>query len=386
MAWIIRLPLERPTFQQLVPPGSLPLMCLIGWAALSIFNARFPLYSVFMLVSLCKSVLWFLYLAAHVKTREDIRTIVICLSIGLLLETVFAAAQHVAGSPLGLDFFGERTKMKEVELAASQVFRVGGTLGHPNSLGGYVAGALPVVMALSLSEVPKRLRLLAIAASAGGTLTLILTYSRSAWLAGLLSFAVLVGWLLSNRQTRRRVVPIAVVAAVLCTVMAGFAPLIKARWTEDDDGSTTSRFSQFRMAGQMIEQHPWLGVGLNHYPALVHLYETYVEDDKPGMVYEHTGRVHNVFLLTIAESGIPMVLWLGLFLLTATWRGWRAITRSKDELLRFTLFGMILGLYAKLLHDAFHTGNLAINPFLWVFTAILIAGERIAVREAAAAK
>jgi O-antigen ligase len=382
-AWFFRIALERPSLRELWPIGTLPLLAMIGWAALSMVNAPRLDYALFLLAAFLKSLLWFFYVANHVRTPRDLRIVVTCLAVGLLLETAFCLAQHVAGQPLGLGFFGERLSAKQVELLASKVFRVGGTLGHPNSLGAYIAGVLPVMMAMCLAAVPKRLRMLAMAACAGGSVALVLSFSRSAWVAAALCFVLLVAWLLADRTRRNRVLPIALISVVICLALSAFAPLIKARWTEDDNGSTVSRFSQFRVTNQMIQAHPWLGVGLNHYTYAVHLYETYVVDNKRGMVYLMAGRVHNVLLMTAAESGIPILIWLSWFLLRVAWTGWCSIRRSRDELVRFALMGMLLGLFARILHDTFHTGNLALNPYLWVFTAILAASPRIVAAERA---
>lgn len=374
-AWIIRLVTRADDARIEWPAGLGALVAFLGWGALSIINAREPALSVYMLVAILKCILWFFYLANHVKTRRDVELVMACLLIGLILESFFAFAQHAAGSPLGLSAFGERTQAKEVELDASRVFRVGGTLGHPNALGGYLAAVLPVAMALSLADIGRRFRALSVAAAACGSVALILTYCRSAWLAVALMVMVLIGWLLADRTRRRRLVPVFVVMTALCGVLGMFAPTIKARWTEDDQGSTISRLSQFRIAGLMISQHPILGVGLNHYTVVNHLYETYVDADKRGMVFIYPGRVHSIFLLTAAEMGVMSLLVLGWFLWVTCRRGLRKVAASRDELIRFACMGMMLGLAARIMHDGFHTGNITTITILWIFPALLVTRE-----------
>jgi len=380
--WLVQRMSQQESEERLWPPGATALVLLIGWAGLSIFNARDPSLGINLLVEMTKSFMYFFYVADRVKTRKDLKTVVICLMIGVVLESLFAFAQYKAGSPLGLDALGERSHAKEMELEDSNIFRVGGTLGHPNALGGYLAAVLPVAMAMCMAAVSNRDRLIYLGASLLGAVTMVLTFCRSAWVAIALAVMGLGGWLLGDRSRRGRMVPVLGVGILMCLVLAAFTPLIIARMTDNDKGSTMSRVPQYKVALTMIKAHPILGVGLNNYTRCIQLYETYVGGDRVGMVFTFQGRVHSIYLLTVGESGLPMLLFLGWFVWIVVRRGWRKIHEASDDLVHLALMGMWLGFGARFLHDGFHTGNLIENPFLWIYSALLISPYRFDDEEA----
>ncbi len=370
--WLARLSHERGVgFSTIWPRGAGIIIALMGWGALSMATAYRADIGPPMLFALFRQFLVFFYLANKIRTREDLRLFITCLLVGVIIESFFAFAQHAAGSPLGLDVFGERRDPKEMELESSTIFRVGGTLGHPNALGGYLASILPVAFAVSLAKVEKWLRMLAIAATLLGMLALVLTFSRSAWLAVAVAFVAVFWWIASDRQRRRRLGPLLLVGAVLGVGMLGVVPMIKARLEANDKGSTESRWPQFQMALSMVKAHPWLGVGINNYSAVMPFYEVYTALEKGGRVFIFYARVHNILLLTMAEMGIMSIVLLAWFVGQAIWRGWRAAARAPDELVQFAMVGMVLGLCGRLFHDATHTGNLSNITFLWIYPAIL---------------
>lgn len=381
--WLLRLFRARQSPQRqerliIWPSGATLIWCFIGWAALSIINAQNHQLSFFLLVEFVKAFLLFFYVANHVKTRKDLWFIVCCLLAGLFLECFIAFAQRAAGGNLGLPALGERSVAKEVALSAGNIFRVGGTLGHPNYLGGYLASVLPVALAAAVVQNGKWMRAVTFGIFLSGILVLVLTFSRSAWVVTGAALPVLVGRaLLERRKTLRpKHLLIAVLAAAI--LFAPFAYLIKARWVEDDKGATASRLPRFQIGWSVVKSHPILGVGLNNYSLVAHLYETHVTTGRSDhrKVFLYYGEAHNVFLTLAAETGLVGLFWMVWFVGLVGRRGWQAIKSSQDAVLRLLLFGMLLGFFARIPHDAFHTGNLATHMFLWIYAACLVSPIR----------
>ena len=368
--WLVRIVLDRNSTKIIWPSGATVLLLFIGWSALSILNAREPLFSIFSIVGFLKAFLCFFYIANHIKTRDSLWFAVRCMMVGLIAESLIACAEYVKGGNLGLYALGERKIEKEMALSGSKVFRVGGTLGHPNYLGGYLASVLPLALILNLTSLRPLQRLLVTIAIILGSGVLVLTFSRSAWLATAVTVTGLFGWLVARGYIRLRPLPVLIAAVSLGLILVFFGPAIKARWVEDDRGSTTSRFAQARVAGSMIAAHPTLGVGLNNYDAVKQLYET---DVYSRLRTSTVNRVHNVFLLVASETGIPSFILFISFLGVVFRRGWVRLSETYDERIRLILVGVFFSLLARLGHDALHTSFLSDNVLLWTYSGFLAA-------------
>ncbi len=374
--WLLRLALRRDSEKVVWPPGTIWFLCFIGWAGLSIVNAQNRLLSFFMLANFAKLFFLFFYLANHIRTREDLWFAVRLLFIGLIAECLLCLAQQASGSNLGLHVLGERLEEKELALSTGRFLRVGGTLGHPNFLGAYLTSLLPVALAVSLSSIKLSRRLLAFAGLILGSLVLVLSFSRSAWLTTATAFAIMLTRLFfQTKKNSSAGLFLALVVLVGGMVLAPLGPLIKARLGEDDRGSSSSRIPQWQMGFTMLKAHPILGVGLNNYSVVSQNYETYVVDpNNKGRVFLYNGRLHNFMLAVAAEVGIVGLFWFLLFLWKACREGWKKMKEAKGDWSEAIFFGLILGLCCRILNDIVHTGNLALNMIVWTYTACLLSG------------
>jgi len=368
-AWIARLVVERPSRTIRWPSGATPLLCLIGWGGLSIVNARDPVLSSFLLLAFAKSFLGFLYVANHVKTREDLWLVARCLVAGLILEGLIGCVQHVTGSPLGLDALGEQRVLIDLDVGGETVSRVMGTLGHPNDFGKYLEAVVPLALALTFAPVRMRTRLMSAGAFGLGAVVLVLTLSRGAWLSMAVACAVLVGWLLVH-QRRSWVLPIGFMALTGLVIALCFTPLITARSLGGDSGTAESRLPLMRVAWSIIRSHPILGVGLNNYTTVMQLYDPTPE----GISFRYPKPVHNIYLYLAAETGLMGLVWFVWFVWAAWRRGWQRIAASRDGLVRLILLGVACGLVARLAHGLVDVGDLGSKlPFLWLYPALLVA-------------
>jgi len=339
--WLLRLIAEPSRLSTIWAPGMTPLLCLLGWSALSMVNAHEPSATIRGLVAMAKGMACYLYLANHVKTRADLRLVASCLTVGLLIEGLIACAQAVTGSSLGLEVFGERQEedLVTISLGYSEILRVGGTIGHPNGLGRYLAVVLPVAYLLTTLQALRvrwPMRALAFMATVAGAIALVFTLSRAAWISAIVALAVMVTWLLSQRQLHRGAARAVVALSVIGVIMACFAPLIMSRWLQSNVGAIASRFLLVRVAFAMIASHPILGIGLYHYKLVMHLYDPTLE----GIAYDvHQYQVHNVFLLLAAEIGLVGLACFAWFLWVVIRRGWDRVREgvtTPEEVLRVT--------------------------------------------------
>lgn len=155
-----------------------------------------------------------------------------------------------------------------VETSSGRYLRAYGTLPHPNVLGGYAAAGL--VACLALFSEAKRHRRLLLFLTAVISVALVLTFSRSAWIATL--FAMGLAFTLPNavdKSTRLGLRPI-VTCIILCVASVAFicAPLIAPRLTAQGRLETKSideRVSSLTQGYELLSSNLATGVGVGNY-------------------------------------------------------------------------------------------------------------------------
>jgi len=176
----------------------------------------------------------------------------------------------------------------------------------PAALGGYLALALPVTVAIGLGRKGKaRIALLsgALVMAAG----MLATFSVTA-LAALVGAVVLAG--VARRGRWRLTAAVGVVGLVLVLAVVGLRKdeiLDRSRW----DSPWRLRAGNFRVATEVIEDHPWIGVGPGGFGEVFPQYRREGDNE--------TRHVHDLPLEMLAELGIvpgslAAILFLGLFL------------------------------------------------------------------------
>jgi O-antigen ligase len=189
------------------------------------------------------------------------------------------------------------------------------TLPHPNILGGVVLVYLGGVIERYL----RAGRWWWLGAAALGGLTLALTFSRAAWLGAVVMELALLVWVRAPHSAGMRRLTAAAVIVILIGVLP-LLPFFLARTTSGGAGiaveqnSINDRARLIRAGLDLIRSHPWLGVGAGNF-VLALSPESY-----PGMPLEP---VHNVILLTAAETGLPGALALAALMAAIALRLWR---------------------------------------------------------------
>jgi O-antigen ligase len=353
---------------------SVPLTALLVLSAVGIPFAVDPLYAGYQTTRLLLLVL--LYLAV---VNLPIRAGVVgwAFAAGIALQAAFALPQFALGRTLGFERLGEVTVQAawpgaSVVMAGEQRWlRAYGLAQHPNLLGGCLMVMLLVVLGHYLKETGNR-RWPLLAALGLGLLSLLLTFSRAAWL-GTISGGMggLVMLLLVRRRrdwlpSRSSLIPLATVVLIIAAVfLVLYWPLLQPRLGLTSQGveirSVESRALQTGAATTLIRMRPLLGVGMGNYPFA--LYTLAPETVAAYPVYQP---VYNVTLLTAAELGLLG----GLFWLMLMVSPWIALWRRRRQMAVGPwwagLSGALLGLAVVSVFDhyfwASHQGRL----LLWL--------------------
>lgn len=284
---------------------TVPLLLFSIWAAIRVLDAT-PRHIFIYLGDLF--LVWFVYLFI-VNHSPRLRPV---LAVVILVQGLIGILQFVLQRDLGLTFLGELplnpafSGVTVLQARGEPWLRAYGLTAHPNLLGALLALCLLLFVARGREgwrgSIAYWLPVLAI-----GFAGLFFSFSRTAWLGAATGLAL---WFLLRRHIGAERVRLSygwllVPSMLLALVLLFYGDLVLSRFTNLqaplEAQSISQRLSDARLAIQLTAEHPWLGVGLgrNVHAAM----RLSLEAD----------RVHNVFLLSAAELGIPgliLVLWL----------------------------------------------------------------------------
>ena len=276
LLWSILLILkrrERPRFTR--TPIDLPILAYLSFCILSIITSCDVKAGLEELIRIIAFLMWFYLIVNHVKEERQIKWMLIALLIGSIYLSVYGLHKYfVMGKwPSG----------------------VGG--GYIR-VGAYFAMTIPVILGQSLWSRSLWRRL----SFAFGVLimavTMAFTFARGPWMA-LFGAMVFLGFLWD-----KRVLIILAAALVLFPLLVPDAGISRLKSLARVQVTEEARISDWKVAINMIADHPFSGVGLG---------------DAYGTAYPeyHLGhsfrRCHNLYLSLAASIGIPGLaayLWL----------------------------------------------------------------------------
>jgi O-antigen ligase len=230
-----------------------------------------------------------------------------------MVPCVFAWFQVLTGRVIDSTIFGMAQKLAQeagvavVETAqGGRTLRAYGTFPHPNIFGGYLVIGLAIVTWLAVSARSKFCVFLCAASCCVLSATLMITFSRSAWIACVLWFAVLFFVTLLARCALSRKLLFVAFAALTAFVLIAifFRAQVFSRFDTSlrvESLSVEERTSQYDEFGKVFLSSPILGTGPGAYTFALAL-------QKPGMPVWEYQPIHNTPLLILAELGIVGLL------------------------------------------------------------------------------
>lgn len=340
----------------------LPLIALIGAGALSAAVAKDTEMVYFELFLLVQMLLVFVYVVGNIHTFDDL--------IFIFQWVVIAAAVHSL-IMIGITFYGSTFELGNmIKIRLDKGYRVGGTIGGPNSAAGYLELIIVPTLSLVLLPVSRSLKFIGFASFALMTVAILLTQSRGGWAAFALSMALFFvvacyrGW-----------IPIStlfILGFVALAVGIGFYGTLVTRITGDDNGAFAGRLPLITVAFNMISDNPILGIGMNNFSVEL---LNYARLDK-AFLWRHV--VHNKFLLVWAETGTIGFVAFCLFLLNSLIRGWKTWTLQNKYFSPLAL-GFVAAILGHMLHmnvDIFQGRSLV--QMLWLTSGLVVVLHRLA--------
>ena len=198
------------------------------------------------------------------------------------------------------------------------------------------------------------------------------TYSRGAWIA------VIATWVIAVFIHKSRLLAVGLLALVFWAVFFT-PPLVKMRlasFSERNGGTFVERQELWGESIRMIQQKPWLGLGVNTYARN----EPYYKSGKPNIDNQYA---HNGYLQMAAEIGLlglaSFLVLLAVFFMSVL----PAFAHCPDAFLKAGGNGLLLGLLAFLIHSATDTNlhSLLLVNWFWMLLGIGWAVRNQALRE-----
>ncbi|MEK7182999.1 MAG: O-antigen ligase family protein [Patescibacteria group bacterium] len=217
------------------------------------------------------------------------------LSAAVVYSSLVAWGQFILGRTIGGPFWflGERTfdantpGIALITINGQDLLRPYATFPHPNVLAGFLLVALLLLVKKQKTVQPfNRLTILL------GLSAFILTFSHSAWIAGIIILLISGISYLRNKINSLVKLILAVVTIVSLTLPSLNTPTHAP--TE-----ITQRMILASASWEMFKDFPLTGVGLNNF--IVRLPEYGSQPSVSWLLQP----VHNIFLLILAETGIP---------------------------------------------------------------------------------
>ncbi len=358
VAWLIRTVIQPRTSaprRESLSKVTLPATLLVLFYLLSLLVAGDTTLGLFEVWSVLELFLLYLYIAWAETSREDVLFIVRILLLGLIVQSLLMLAQ--AGGLVGdIDFYGIKAR---AEFAGDN--RVSGTIGSPNPAAAYLAMMMALALGVLLTDADRRDKYLAGLGLAAATIPLIFTQSRGGWI----SFSVGLASVLVFGRRKVSWKSLRIVTVVLILLIIPFAGAIKERLQNDDNGSAAARMPLNRLAGNMIADHPLMGVGANNFAVAMQSYLTH------GFSGEFLYTVHNTYLLVWTETGIGGLIAF-VWLLVAVIRQGSRCWQSRDNLFAPLALGCtaaVLGFMVQMLFDPYRGG--AATHLLWLFAGLV---------------
>lgn len=250
------------------------------------------------------------YLSKHIKSLHDITKAGIFLAIGTVFESVLAFTQYINQGSVGglLYFLGERTftsstpGIANAAINGQLILRPYSTFPHPNVLAGFLLISMVLILFLLSYQQKRFIKIIFLLGLLFGTVAIFLSLSRVAILLWLIILSIAIWAFLKKAiqdRARAKNIFIAVSILVILTICLVVFPLYpRFAQTTLGEESIVQRQILISDSLEMIRAHPVIGVGLGNFiPSLV-IFQKFIS------LGFYLQPVHNIFLLTAAETGL----------------------------------------------------------------------------------
>jgi O-antigen ligase len=305
---------------------TIPAILFILACILSMVNTTDMFLSVCGIIHYAKGFFIYFITANMLRNEDDVRLVVKVLLVVLILGSLVYITQN---------FF---------RIGLSQgdeiLFRAKGTMQSPSVTATFFSSVLLIGLGVRCIRTISSLKTVALIALFTGIPGLIFTFCRAPFLNFTVCTILSVGYAQRKKWISRKTIVCLMAATGIAFVLLW--PGIAIRSSHDHKKGLEERINLIKIALNVIEDHPIIGIGINNY---YDKYKAYVPHElKNTWVYA----VHNQYLLIWAETGTLGFTIFMFFLISVVKRAFRC-ANAKSDLLAPVSLGFLFGFLAILL-------------------------------------
>ncbi len=341
-------------FSERVEQPMLPALSI--WLAAALLSALLgfaPFYGILFLAIFLLGILWHVGVNASYSDSSAPTIIFGALLGSATLAFIVAIAAVLLHRPAAI--------------YAAQHGRAVGSFILPGELAGYVLVIVPIALAVASLARQRWLRTLALCAALSGILALVLSFSRTGWVA---AGCAGIAYLLIVVRDRRKQMQIGSLVAAFTAIVVALAFNV-----HHDPSENFTRLSIWQTALGIVRRFPLTGTGPFTFGML---YAHLRLPDGDAVAYH----AHDLYLTLLAETGI-----VGLLAMAAAWlrfgREWMRRFAVADARARILSGAIVAGLIGTLVQGLIDTSTLVLFG-LWLPTmALALASARYGLGESA---
>jgi O-antigen ligase len=349
----------RPLFE---PRVSVPMLLFIFAGLLSMVNTTDRTLSFVALAQELEMLFIFLVLLNAIRNEEHLLIFLRGLYLGFAIQCAIYVFQNILG--FSFDVLGNEKMVGATDVEAGKIGSQRGTFGNAPA----TAGLYFSLMTLSLTgiylcrrKLPIRLPVRLGMMMGGGCLILA---AKRASMSGF-ALGLLVMCSLLPRYCPGALKRLAPVLMTLAIPVLALLPVFLLRADANHQAAYEERMNLTRVAWEMHETHPIVGVGFGTYDSVK---REYLPPDWKGWLYT----VHNRYLLILAETGLvglgSFVIWL-LMLLRVAFQGIGRIAIAYRPL-QISLVCGLLAICWEMFWDIFNSRQQGYNT--WFLAALIV--------------
>lgn len=297
-------------------------------------------------------ILWYFLAVQLIDNVEDIRRLLHLTLVLLFFVGLHACYQYVAKVPMLGNW------VDSTEAVTTRSYSI---MFSPNLLGSFFTLFLPPAFALFIASKSNLYRIFALMSFLLGSLGLIFTLSRGAWIAAFL--ALLLFLLLTYKKL---LLPIVVAAGTGVVAVPKLADRFFRLFTPDyiEKSSVGGRIFRFQAGMTRLAEDPVFGVGMGRFGGAV------------AMNYNLSPfYMDNYYMKTLVELGIVGLSSMVLFYIATLILLIRKIRGMADKNLQLIMYGLLAGMMGVLIHNFMENifESQAMVSLFWAFAAIIMA-------------
>ena len=344
------------------------LICAYVFSSIGVPDKAAAWHSI---IYLLRFVSIYFYISRNFK-EYHIRWLFIAIIIIIIGESLLAIYQYFTGNLIGLAMdrgAGVRLNDQYLVPGIEHRNRATGTAYESHTFGLFLAILAQFAFVLVAACFQnKRFRLLSSFLFILASISVLVSFSRSAWLS--CAIPLVFAWYIHIRNWHEKfiIMPTMIILLISMILSPWMLNIVLERFL-NSEGLLSARFDQYPIAWNIWKDHFLFGYGVGNYMEALKIYNIQGVIELP---------VHNVFLWIAAESGLFGVIIFYWIAFAAMLRSWR-IARIKNHPYRRISLAVFCGLFAYLLDgltDPLYREPVIYSMF-WLMTGLSLAFETL---------